>query len=413
MMRDIVEVSHQNKVNFIWAIHPGGAFTNPEDNDVINRIMSKFQIMYDLGVRQFGVFVDDIGVPEDQPTLELNAKRLGEVQTAVEERWNKTYTTPADTVKPINFVPQLFAYSWVTPETRARFFGALGKTQPQCIIYITGANIWSVPNSEDLKVVSNELGRGLAWWWNYPCNDNDMTKIFVRDTYANFADEKWIDNDATLPKKLEGASALISNPMQQGAASKIALFGVADYAWNNATFDNEADFKAAVRATVGTAKAADFEYLSQFLRYFDKEPMATLVNNYKKDGNSAPIKAEMTKLLQACLSIEEMGVSANESDTLFYTDIKPWVNRVSDMAMLTIQMLQQIDTKTAGNPSALDNALSAKLVKAVKDIDTSNSYHFNVLNGMGEEIELSIRSAESSAIILRPFLNYLAEKLSL
>lgn len=411
MMRDIVSVSHDNKVNFIWAIHPGGAFTNPDDKTVIDRIMQKFQIMHDLGVRQFGCFVDDIGVPTDEASLRINAERLGELQTAVENRWNKSYTTPADTVKPINFVPQLYAYSWVDAETRANFYGALGKTHPHVIVYITGKNIWSVPNSEDLDVVSAELGRGLAWWWNYPCNDNDMSKLFVRDTYANFADEKWIDPKATLPTDLRGASALIANPMQQGEASKIALFGVGNYSWNNATFDNESDYHAAVKAVVGKEKAADFEYLSQYLRYFDNEPIASLVEAYKRDGKSAPVKAEMLKLLAALQSIQSMTASGKESDALFVADIQPWLNRLGDMATLTLQLLDHIDAKAAGRQSEADRLLATQLKKSVADFDHYGNHQFSVLNGLGDEIELSTIISEPSGKVLRPFLDYLAEKL--
>lgn len=411
MMRDMVSVSHECKVNFIWAIHPGKAFTDPDDNVVIDRIMSKFDIMYDLGVRQFGVFVDDIGVPNDQPTLDLNARRISEVQERIEARWNVRGASPADTVKPVNFVPQLYAHGWADAEKRARFFNALGKSHPSVIVYITGAAVWTVPNSEDLAIVSHDLGRNLAWWWNYPCNDNDMTKLFVRDTYANFDDEKWIDDDARLPKALNGASALISNPMQQGEAAKIALFGVGDFSWNNAAFDNESDFKAAVKATVGKAKAADFEYLTNYLRYYDSEPVASLVDAYKNTGDSAPLKAEMTKMLQACQSIEAMEESGNESDCLFVADIRPWLNSLGDMAYLTLEMLDAIDAKVSGPLSPRQAATALKLKKAVREFDNDESYTFNVFHGMGDDIRLSQRTAEPSAVVLRPFLDYLADRL--
>ncbi len=411
MMRDMVSVSHECKVNFIWAIHPGKAFTDPDDNVVIDRIMSKFDIMYDLGVRQFGVFVDDIGVPNDQPTLDLNARRISEVQERIEARWNVRGASPADTVKPVNFVPQLYAHGWADAEKRARFFNALGKSHPSVIVYITGAAVWTVPNSEDLAIVSHDLGRNLAWWWNYPCNDNDMTKLFVRDTYANFDDEKWIDDDARLPKALNGASALISNPMQQGEAAKIALFGVGDFSWNNAAFDNESDFKAAVKATVGKAKAANFEYLTNYLRYYDSEPVASLVDAYKNTGDSAPLKAEMTKMLQACQSIEAMEESGNESDCLFVADIRPWLNSLGDMAYLTLEMLDAIDAKASGPLSPRQAATALKLKKAVREFDNDESYTFNVFHGMGDDIRLSQRTAEPSAVVLRPFLDYLADRL--
>ena len=49
-MKEICEVSAATKVNFIWAIHPGKAFTGNDDN-VIDRIIGKFELMHDLGVR--------------------------------------------------------------------------------------------------------------------------------------------------------------------------------------------------------------------------------------------------------------------------------------------------------------------------------------------------------------------------
>lgn len=411
MMRDIVRVSHETKVNFIWAIHPGGAFTDPNDKTVIDRIMQKFEKMHDLGVRQFGCFVDDIGVPSDEATLHINADRLTELQNAIDNKWNKNYANPADTVKPINFVPQLYAYSWVDAQKRANFYNSLGKTHRKAIIYITGAKVWSVPNSQDLDLVSSELGRSLAWWWNYPCNDNDMSKLFVRDTYGNFADEKWIDNDAKLPTELRGASALISNPMQQGEASKIALFGVGDYGWNNAAFDNEKDYHAAVKAVVGKKKSVDFEYLSQYLRYYDNEPMANLVETYKRDGKSAPVKAELLKMLKACQSIQAMGASGCESDSLFVADIQPWLNRLGDMATLTIQMLDQIDAKNAGRQTDADRIITTQLKKSVEDFDHYGNHQFSILNGLGDDIELSTIYSEPSGKVLRPFLDFLARKL--
>ena len=105
-IKQICEVSVATKVNFIWAIHPGVAFTGNDDK-VIDRIMEKFEAMHGLGVRQFGAFVDDVGVPYDEPTLKLNAKRLTDLQNAIDKKWNQPGAVAADTVKPLHFVPQL------------------------------------------------------------------------------------------------------------------------------------------------------------------------------------------------------------------------------------------------------------------------------------------------------------------
>ena len=405
MMRDIVDVSHQCKVNFIWAIHPGTAFMDPNDDVVIDKIMDKFRNMYDLGVRQFGVFVDDVGVPSDEPTMKLTADRVSAVQIAVNEYWNKIGATPDDTVGPVNFVPQLYAYSWVKQAQRQKYYAALGKAHPEVLIYITGAAVWSVPNSEDLELVSSEMGRGLAWWWNYPCNDNDMTKIFIRDTYTNFANMKAIDSDARLPKNLRGANVLISNPMQQGAASKIALFGVGDYGWNNAAFDSKANYKAAIKAVAGAGMAADLEYLAGYLSYDDYTPLQKIIENYKTDNDAAPVRDELMKVLKSCQAIDKMSDSGSVSDSLLVQDIKPWLNKVSDMAYLGIRLLDAI-----GAPDS-DSAISEKLREEVAYLDSSNRYQLEILVGMGDEISLGIRSAQPGAKVLRPFLDYLAGKM--
>ena len=55
MFKELTAQAHASKVNFIWAIHPG---LNTKTDQNVNQVFSKFQLMYDLGVRQFAVFTD-------------------------------------------------------------------------------------------------------------------------------------------------------------------------------------------------------------------------------------------------------------------------------------------------------------------------------------------------------------------
>ncbi len=393
MLRDIVGVAHASKVNFIWAIHPGTAFTNPDSKDVIDRVMTKFGNMYDLGVRQFGLFVDDVGVPTDEPTLQLNAQRVSELQYRLDARWNQSGAAPADTVKPLQFVPQLYAFSWVKPEVGERFFASLGKTPRKVDVYITGRNVWSVPNTQDLATANGWLGRETAWWWNYPCNDNDVTKLFPMDMYTNFSDEKHIDGKARLEATLQGTNTLIINPMQQGEVSKIALFSVADYAWNHKTYDNRQSWLAALPAVVGKDRAEALQRVAAYLRYFDKEALETLVEDYKhsvEQGSPQPesLQKELTEVERACRVLTEMKHSAVESDRLFYEDVRPWLVKLQAMTRTALSLL------------------SGKKVE-VSDFDHAPEYQFEILSGLGEDISLSVQMAEPSAQVLRPFIDWL------
>lgn len=412
MLKQLCDVAHQTKVNFVWAIHPGQSFTDAKSTDVLDRIMAKFELMYNLGVRQFGVFVDDVGVPDDADELRQGADRLTRLQELIDQRWNKPGTAAADQVKPLHYVPQLYAFSWVKPDKARRFWESLRPVPEKVNIYTTGLNVWSVPNNKDLKTLHDYLGREVAWWWNYPCNDNDVTKIFPADTYANFADEKHIDGKARLEKDLQ-LKTLIINPMQQGELSKIALFSVGDYAWNMKQFDNEQSWKASIPAVVGADCAEAFETLVPYLRYYDAETQAAkLIEAFKaayaQEGAKASTQAlqeEFARIEAACTQVETLA-SGNESAQLFYGDLRPFLLKLKAMAVNGNLMLRALTQPTA----AVDRVTFAKGWSAIEGMDQNKAHQFDILSGMGSDITLSVQTAEPAAQAIRPFLNWLLEQ---
>ena len=58
-LKELVKVAKQNKVNFVWAVHPGADIRWGEADR--KAAVKKFEMMYDLGFRSFAVFFDDIG----------------------------------------------------------------------------------------------------------------------------------------------------------------------------------------------------------------------------------------------------------------------------------------------------------------------------------------------------------------
>lgn len=417
MMRHLCDVAHQSKVNFIWAIHPGQNFTNAESTDVIDRIMAKFEQMHALGVRQFGVFVDDVGVPNDEATLRRGADRLTQLQQRIDTQWNKAGAEPRDTVKPLQYVPQLYAFSWVQPDVARRFWESLRPVPAKVNLYITGRNVWSVPNNADLSVLDDYLGREVSWWWNYPCNDNDLTKIFPADTYTNFLDETHIANSDRLEKGLR-LKTLIINPMQQGELSKIALFSVADYAWNMAAFDNVRSWQASLTAVVGKEREKSFETLVPHLRYYDElAPLGRLINTYKKayrTGNelsaSTALLTELERISGECDVIAAMADSQNESDRLFYADLRPWLLKLKAMVDNASVMIRALSPEGA---TTVDRVTFAKSWSAIEGMERDERYQFDVLTGMDADIALSVRTAEPSARLLRPFLDWCLEQLTM
>ncbi|MCQ2153954.1 MAG: protein O-GlcNAcase [Bacteroidales bacterium] len=394
MMKDITGAAHAAKVNFIWAIHPGTAFCNPADADVNSRIMSKFESMYELGVRQFGVFVDDVGVPSDESVLKLGADRLTDLQSRLDSRWNAAGTAPEDTVKPLHYVPQLYAYSWVPRRTARKFFESLRPTPAKIDIYITGRAVWTVPNNEDLALVKEFLGRPVSWWWNYPCNDNDMNKVFTMDMYSNFRDESHIEPLSRM-EPLNGAGTLIINPMQQGELSKVSLFSVADYAWNNAAFNNEQSFAAAIPAVFGRERAEAYATIAPYLRYFDEDVLSIDVRNYRasvREGHPRPaaLVGKLSGVIAVCGEIKALETSSCESDRLMWEDIRPYVLKLEALSREAVTLL------SGGEPSDID-------------FDNDPAFKLTLIMGMGKDITLSTITAEPAARVLTPLVKELRE----
>ncbi len=401
MMRQLTDAAHRAKVNFIWAIHPGGAFTDAKQTDVLDRIMSKFRLMHDLGVRQFGVFVDDVGVPSDSATLALNAQRLSDLQQMIDREWNGRKALPADTVKPLHFVPQLYAYSWVSRQQGERFFRSLSATPKKVCIYITGRAVWTVPNSEDPDLVSSWLGRDVAWWWNYPCNDNDMNKIFPLDTYRNFDDEAHIDRNATLDPNLKGVNTLISNPMQQGEVSKIALYSIADYAWHRAAFDNDASWMASLKAIFGKHADNAFRILPLTRHYDTNTPLADRIRLWKANPNdqraTQALLDELRSLQADAKALSTMATSDNVSDRLLWHELQPYVEKVADMCGIAHALI-----------APANDTQRQQARQQAEQLDKNPKYQFSILSGMGNDISLSKRGAEPAAKVLQPFVSTLA-----
>ena len=407
MMKDITAAARECKVDFIWAIHPGKAFANPQNKDIIRQIMGKFESMYELGVRQFGVFVDDVGVPSDPSILKLCADNLTALQKAIDEKWNKEGTPAEDKVKPLHYVPQLYAYSWVSDDKAKTFFESLRPVPDKVNIYITGANVWSVPNNGDIQKVYGWLGKGTSWWWNYLCNDQDMTKLFISDMQTNFRDESHIFSTSRIPADIT-LKTLIVNPMQQGMLSRIGLFSTADYSWNTSAFNSVRSWEAAVRSVGGSALLGDITEdlfnIIPALRYYDNDEFEYLITRYKQSverGKPAPgaLIAELKKVNASCSKIEKtLVLSSKQSDALLYSDLRPWLLKLKAMTAEAVYLLGKKHPEYADKDS--NDAVP-------RDYENDPDFRFEILGGMGEHIKMAERTAEPSAKCLLPFIYWL------
>ena len=108
--------------------------------------------------------------------------------------------------------------------------------------------------------------------------------------------------------------------------------------------------------------------------------------------NPRSLIAELQRVGESCQVLKEMQSSPVVSDALFYEDVSPWLLKLEAMANETVQRLQgESDVETV-------------------DLEGDERFQFEILTGLGDEIALSVRTAEPSGQVLRPFLDWLRKK---
>lgn len=231
-IKTLVNTANSNYVDFVWAIHPGLDIQwNLKDSQAV---LHKFELMYDLGVRNFAVFFDDIsGVGTD---AHKQAGLLNYIQNS--------FLNVKKDVGPLIMCPTEYNKSWSNknPDT---YLDILGKElDPAIHIMWTGNSVVADIHEEDLKWVNNRIRRPAFVWWNFPVSDYVRDHLLMGPAYG-------LD-----PNAAKEMSGFVSNPMDKSEASKVAVFGVAMYSWNMKAYDPQKAWEKANRYVMPEAPEA-------------------------------------------------------------------------------------------------------------------------------------------------------------
>lgn len=215
-LKELVEACRRNHIDFVWAIHPGKDIRWTEaDRD---SLVGKFEHLYDLGVRSFAIHFDDI---EGEGT---NPYRQCELVNYLTENFVRTH----EGVLPLAVCPTDYSRLWANP-TENGASAIYGRTlAPEVQVMYTGDVVCSDLTAETMEWFNALIRRPGYYWWNWPVTDYARNHLLMGPA---------IGLDKTLTRS--EVAALVSNPMEQGTASRLGLYGVADYAWNPAAYDAE------------------------------------------------------------------------------------------------------------------------------------------------------------------------------
>lgn len=149
-LKELVEACRRNRVDFVWAIHPGQDIKwNEED---YGNLVRKFNLMYDLGVRAFAIFFDDISGEGTNP----------ERQTELLNRLDRDFVKAKGDVASLVVCPTDYTRLWANPTPQGSLV-VYGKTlDPSIEVFWTGDVVCSDLTRETLDWVNSRIKIGRA-----------------------------------------------------------------------------------------------------------------------------------------------------------------------------------------------------------------------------------------------------------
>ena len=194
-IKELVEACNRNYVDFVWAIHPGQDIKwNEED---YHNLVQKFNWMYDLGVRHFAIFFDDISGEGTNPLK----------QTELLNRLTEEFVKVKGDVSPLTVCPTDYSGLWANP-TEKGSLAIYGKTlNPDIKVFWTGDVVCSDMTPETLEFINSRIKRPAYYWWNYPVTDYIRNFVLQGPVYG-------LDTSLTAHE----TCGVVSNPMEHGEA---------------------------------------------------------------------------------------------------------------------------------------------------------------------------------------------------
>ena len=397
-IKEMAKVGNETKTRFVWSISPLGevaelarregqeaAMAILEENT--EKMLAKFDQLYDVGVRQFGVLGDDVGnLPLDYVVQLMNsvsewADEKGDVRD--------TLYTPASYNS---------GWAWNPKELNAYEKGFADNIH----ILWTGSTTAAPVVQSTIDVFKNKSNDGVVrrdplFWLNWPVNDVDMSRVFL-------------GKGEMLQPGIENLAGVVTNPMQEAEASKISLFAIADYTWNTVDFDAQKSWDDSFKYIEPDA-TEELHELSKHMSDADpnglrlsesediKELLETITEKVNKGESLEEIApeaiAEFQKIVDAANGFFEE--SKNEK---LKEELEPFVNALRDMVLADIEFMYAALAIEEGNIEEAWNTNS----KALSIRKQSLNYDRPLIDGT--------MKAKPAQKRLQPFTDNLQEKIT-
>lgn len=351
-IQSLVDEAQRQHVDFLFTISPGVTICYSRESEFA-ALVAKADAIWDLGVRDFGILLDDIDptlrCAEDQAAFGDDPNPPAAAQAALLNRFAEEFLAPREGAgRPVT-VPTHYSQAGTTPY-RERFAQLV---DPSVIVYWTGIGVVAPTITRaDAALTSGIFGdKDLLIWDNYPVNDFDPSRLFLGPLVGR---EPGLGD--------HGVVGLHANPMNQAEASKIALATVADYAWNDDAYDPEASWERslasfadddpiatdALRTFAANSRTSQLDpegasVLAPLVERFS----AALASGDSLDGAAADLDAALAELGAAPATVRER---IDNPD--FIDEVEPWLAVSEHLAAAGRAAVATVEAQLAGDAEA-------------------------------------------------------------
>ncbi|MFH9818700.1 beta-N-acetylglucosaminidase domain-containing protein [Streptomyces sp. NPDC017230] len=361
---ELVRRATANHVRFTFAVSPGESicYSDPADREALK---AKLQALYDLGTRAFSIPLDDIsytrwnceadreafGDPGREAAARAQVDLLNDVQ--------RDFVATHEGAQPLQMVPTEYG-----DLTDTAYKQTLRNTlDPAVEVMWTGTAV--VPpkiTNEEADKASELFGRKVFVWDNYPVND-------FGNTSGRLLLAPYDKREAGLSAHLSG---VVANPMNQPYASKVAVFGTADFAWNDGAYDARKNWPRAMayladgdrEATEALLVFGDLEHLAPTFGATPWQPqapeLARRVTEFWTSWDEGDRAAAVTALRAYATAVERAPatIRGGAVEEGFTVDAADWLDATELWGKAMVRMLDALAKRQAGDKEASDRLLA-------------------------------------------------------
>ncbi|HEY0497092.1 MAG TPA: beta-N-acetylglucosaminidase domain-containing protein [Kutzneria sp.] len=369
-LKALVDRAVANHVDFTYAVSPGLSvcYSSPADEQAL---VTKLQSLWDVGVRTFAVPLDDISYTKwncdaDQARFGDGGAAAGAAQSLLLNEIQRDFIAAHAGAARLEMVPTEY-YDLASSPYKDTLKAQL---DPSIVVEWTGAGVIATAITADQVAAAKAVfGHDILVWDNYPVNDYTTNRLLLGP---------YTGRQAGLASSLYGITA---NPMIQPVASDVALFGVADFTWNDQAYDPQHSWQAALNEMAGPGLAA-----RQAMAAFADLEHYSLINPVQAPLLAARIAAfwpawengddaaagPLDTYLRAIESIP-----SDLANAAFVADARPWVDSAGTWGQAARAALRMLVDQRAGRGAAAvaDRAQARSLAAKAA------SYQYIGLNG--------------------------------